>query len=228
MILSAVAELSRKHPPLSVAKVECGSRKEYIMATGYTMEIAEGKKVTGEEFIIKCARAFGACISMRDDSLNKPIPPYFEADKYYSNRLETLNKELDLLRSLSLEEVQNKIEKENERISKSNLATIENKKKLMERYLKTLSEVTKWQPPTEEHVKLKEFAIEQLENSIESDCKMHYMEELITVSPKEYIANEIKWCLTDIEYATKRQKEESDSLAKRNKWIEDLRNSFIK
>jgi hypothetical protein len=35
------------------------------MPTGYTDKIKDG--ISFEEFVLSCARQFGACISMRDD-----------------------------------------------------------------------------------------------------------------------------------------------------------------
>ena len=40
------------------------------MPTGYTAEILNGEIKTFPEFAKKCARAFGAMIHMRDDSLD--------------------------------------------------------------------------------------------------------------------------------------------------------------
>ena len=49
------------------------------MPTGYTSKIYEGKEnVTGKSFIMDCARGFGACISMRDESSDTPIPEEFK------------------------------------------------------------------------------------------------------------------------------------------------------
>ena len=37
------------------------------MPTGYTLDLYNGKDITFEEFVLKCARAFGALIDMRDE-----------------------------------------------------------------------------------------------------------------------------------------------------------------
>ena len=46
------------------------------MATGYTMDIYDGKNVSFEDFCLSCARAFGACILQRDD--NTSIKPQLQ------------------------------------------------------------------------------------------------------------------------------------------------------
>jgi hypothetical protein len=51
------------------------------MPTGYTAMIEEREDVTFREFALTCARAFGACIMQRDNSLAEPPKPR-EVDKY--------------------------------------------------------------------------------------------------------------------------------------------------
>ena len=41
------------------------------MPTGYTIDLYEGKEVTFEEFVMKCARAFGALISVNYPPLKR-------------------------------------------------------------------------------------------------------------------------------------------------------------
>jgi len=45
------------------------------MPTGYTADLNDGKQVTFQEFTMKCARAFGALIEMRDDLGGLSSPP---------------------------------------------------------------------------------------------------------------------------------------------------------
>lgn len=56
------------------------------MATVYTHNLME----QGEDFrsfALRCARAFGACVTMRDDDLSTPIPEKFEPSDYHVNAL---------------------------------------------------------------------------------------------------------------------------------------------
>jgi len=48
------------------------------MPTGYTLDLYDGKNITFKEFVMKCAGAFGALISMKDESLDAPIPEHLE------------------------------------------------------------------------------------------------------------------------------------------------------
>src|SRR5665213_2401224 len=64
------------------------------MPTGYTSKLYEGKDQSFNEFVMRCARAFGALITMRDDPSDAPIPDEFTADSYYSERIATTTREL--------------------------------------------------------------------------------------------------------------------------------------
>ncbi len=56
------------------------------MATGYTCEIEKG--ISFEKFVMTCARGMGACITMRDDDMDTPIPQKFEPSDYHLKELE--------------------------------------------------------------------------------------------------------------------------------------------
>ena len=56
------------------------------MPTGYTAKLMEQGQ-TFPEFIMSCARAFGALIMMRDDPANAPIPEKFEPSDYHVRAL---------------------------------------------------------------------------------------------------------------------------------------------
>ena len=55
------------------------------MPTGYTSKIADG--IGFKDFALSCARAFGACIEMRDDPSDKPIPNEFKPNDYHKKRM---------------------------------------------------------------------------------------------------------------------------------------------
>ena len=55
------------------------------MPTGYTAKIADGQ--TFEEFILSCARAFGALVEMRDEPADAPIPEEFKPSAYHTTQI---------------------------------------------------------------------------------------------------------------------------------------------
>jgi hypothetical protein len=197
------------------------------MPTGYTSEIYNGKEVSGKDFLLQCARAFGACIMMRDEPNNAEIPEEFKPDTYHLDQIEKAKDDLKKYQSMSNEEIQKKIDKEYDDKIKYNQKQIEEARKMKNRYLNTIAEVTAWIPPTPDHVNLKQFALQQLRESIDWDCgTKYYEEEVIKLSPKEWLDNRIESCLKSIEYHTKEYDSEVKRVSERNKWIKDLRESL--
>jgi len=198
------------------------------MPTGYTSDIYDGKIVNGKDFILQCARAFGACIMMREDSLDKPIPEEFQPNTYHKEELENAKKNLQEIFDLSDEEIQTRIKSEfNERIERDKKCRKENKA-LENRYNKALAEVLEWQPPTDDHKELKKFAIDQLKESIKYDCSYYKMYEPDFTKPTitEWRELRITTCMNDINYHSQKWDEEVKRTAERNQWIKDLRESL--
>lgn len=202
------------------------------MPTGYTSDIYEGKEVSGKDFLIKCARAFGACIMMRDDSLDAPIPEEFKPNTYYSESLETAKKELKKFQYMTIEEAKDIIEKRYKDKIAENKKIRKERTEMKNRYLNTLADVYAWQPPTKDHIELKKYAIQQLEDSIKWDCGSdldeYYSLDVEKELPQAYIDSQIKSCFHDIQYYSEEQEKENKRVAGRNKWIKDLRESLEK
>lgn len=201
------------------------------MPTGYTSKVYEGENVSAEDFILTCARAFGAYIEFREESLSKAAPDKFEPNKHYLNQLEKAKSKLEALKTISQEEVLETIEKNYIETLKRNKERYEEKLALKHRYETLLEEVRKWIPPTPEHVNLKEFCIKQLEESIEFDCSYvnRYSEEVVTKeTPEEWLKTEEEFIQRDISYFEKQWNEEVKRIDERNHWIKELKESFAK
>jgi len=201
------------------------------MPTGYTSKIYEGEEQTGKEFVMTCARAFGALIDMRDESIDTPIPKELKPDKYHSEQLNLAREKLAECAKITLEEAKVFVEEEIDQRIIENQKYHDKNKYLKHRYEKTLGEVEKWMPPTKDHIKLKEYAIEQLKQSIEFDCSNPYSEYDTTErykkeTPQEYIESKMNSCLQDIKYHTEKLEAEIESTNKRNLWIKQLRESL--
>lgn len=93
-----------------------------------------------------------------------------------------------------------------------------------------LAKIESWKEPTEQHKKLKEFAIEQLKSSIDFDCsdghEKYYLEEPRKDTVEEYKSWKLNRLLEDIKYHTEHYEEECKSVKEANKWVEDLINSL--
>ena len=79
------------------------------MATGYTHSIKND--ITFEQFALLCARAFGACIEMRDDPTDKPIPKKFKVDSYHAKELKEAKTKLKTLTNFLLINVRSSLKK---------------------------------------------------------------------------------------------------------------------
>ena len=141
------------------------------MPTGYTADIQND--ISFEDYALGCARAFGACIEQRDDNAGD-APKLREADTYYEEKLPKALAFLGYLQSL--DDVQQE-EFGNEERDKE-IARIRGKldetQALNVKYEQMVDKVKGWEPPTPNHVKLKDFMFKQIVDSIVFDCDTSY------------------------------------------------------
>jgi len=198
------------------------------MPTGYTSNIEKGNITTGNDFLMLCAREFGACIEMRDEPLDTEIPEKCDTDDYYSNSLEEANQELKKYKSMTEIDAAAEVEAEYNKRQAEAQKGIEKNKLIRERYMKILDEVKEWIPPTSEHTNLKDFAIKQIEMCLPEDKYWVEKKKIPKSTAKEWLSDNISSCLHDIEYYSKQMREEEERVNGRNKWISDLRDSLKK
>lgn len=197
------------------------------MPTGYTVDIKKG--ITFEQFAMNCARAFDACVTMRDDPMDKPIPESFEPSSWHKERLDELSQELIQINRMSIGEAEEQASESFERETKKQEKAIVEDRKLMEQYNDMLRQVKQWTPPTEEHIEFKNFMIKQIEGSIESDGMVDFY---VKHPPKRVMGEE--WLLEkknriqkDINYHEVEDQKEKDRTESRNRWVKALRSSLI-
>jgi len=194
------------------------------MPTGYTLDLYDGKDITFEEFVLKCARAFGALIDMRDEPMDAPIPERFEPSDHHLKELEKAKRRLKEIRKWNEEKAEQEAERAYREALKEREEFIKKNKLIRKRYEDMLSKVQKWKPPTIEHASLKQFMIQQLLESIEFDCFVPEMPQRL--SGEEYREQQIKKALSDIEYHEKEYAEEVNRVYEKNKWLLSLRESL--
>ena len=194
------------------------------MPTGYTLDLYDGKDITFEEFALRCARAFGALISMRDEPIDAPIPERFEPSDYHLKELEKAKKRLKEIKKWDEEKTEQEAERAYREALKEREEFIKKNKLIRKRYEDMLSKVQKWKPPTIEHVNLKQFMIQQLVESIEYDCFIPEMPQRL--SGEEYKEQQIKKALSDIDYHEREYAEEVNRVYERNRWLLSLRESL--
>ena len=193
------------------------------MPTGYTALIENGKITNAKDFIMVCARAFGALIDMRDEPLSAPIPDEFQGSTFYAKLLEGNRAELEAYRSMSLAEAAEKAEREYKEAYGEYEKSLKRAETLLAKYNELQAEVEKWELPTDEHKKLKEFAIEQIEIS---KPEMKYYTPPHKVTAEEWLKIRIDVCERSVERYEEEAKKEAERNESRNKWLKDLRESL--
>ena len=193
------------------------------MPTGYTADIYNGKDVSFNDFALKCARAFGACIEQRDDDPNdKPKLIEKTEDNYHIKKIEKAKKWKKPTKAEFDAYVKNQTAYYNEQINKQN--------KLKSSYQKMLDKANAWTPPTKEHEGLKKFMINQLTESMEFDCSNdYYQRELNNIKQltyNQYVKDMRDSNKRDIEYHTNALKEDNERVDTRNAWISALYKSL--
>jgi len=194
------------------------------MPTGYTDVLYEGEQ-TFDQFVLTCARAFGAMITMRDEPLSAPIPDQLEPSAYHSEGLAKANARLAELETLTLPECARK--------ARQGYAAWETQRRAAEsealarlaRYEAMRSAVLSWTPPTGDHTGLRDFMVEQLDTSIKHDGPFNWGDG----PPKEGIAwheAEIARALSDIAYHAKELAAERERATERTAWLRALRQSL--
>lgn len=199
------------------------------MPTCYTSILAEREDMTLRDFALMCARNFGALVMMRDEPLDAPIPEKFEPEAYIKKNLDEAQKEYDDFLALTEDEQRAYLERTYTEMVEGYEKEIKEesakKEVLRKRYNAMLLKVVKWTPPTPEHEGLRDFMIKQLHDSIEWDCSEY----------QPIIPSKEGWC--DIEGHIGRLKQNLQlskecyekhlaTIASRNKWLTDLRESL--
>lgn len=143
------------------------------MPTGYTDDIKDG--ISFSTFALNCARAFGATITLRDESGGgEKIPDQFEPSDYHSKALENAEAELLALHKMTPEACQEQCDVDYAADEAFRLDRLQRNKDQIDSYRSMLEQVKAWTPPSADHVGMKDFMIEQIESSIRFDDSSDY------------------------------------------------------
>lgn len=193
------------------------------MPTGYTADITE--ETTFAEFAMRCARAFGATILMRDDPLDAPIPERFEGSGYSARCLAETKERLSAVRAMTDEECENAAATEHERRVRENAESLARVRAENAKYSRMAALVNAWHPPTPDHVGMKTFMLEQLRISM-MDESYYTRPAPPKLTGEQWRAKEIASLTKDVAYHAKEDAEEIRRTNGRNNWIAELRNSL--
>lgn len=172
-----------------------------------------------------CARAFGACVDMRDLPIDAPIP-VFEPKPYYANQIEAAKRDIARFESmtdgeangLALEVYLSAVE-----LNAKRRAEFED---LKAKYEKMLADVDAWMPPTSEHIEMKNFMRQQIVDSIKFDCSIDWIADPEKKTGAQYREEMLTKSRENLEYATREHEKEIERTQQRNNWIAALRESL--
>lgn len=117
---------------------------------------------------------------------------------------------------------------------KYHLNVIDKAKKSTIEMNRILSDVRKWQPPTQDHNGIKDFMIDQIEKTIDFDCKTEYHEkvliefenELLNINASKIRKEMIEQAEKDLAYHNAEHLKEIKRCEESNKWVSELLKSL--
>jgi hypothetical protein len=191
------------------------------MPTGYTAKLYEGEEQTFEEFALTIARAFSH-IELRDTPLG-PIPTILKKpDTTWRDRdIARAEKVIDEVSKMSVEEATKRANDEADEYHAKRISENEERKAREDRYRAMLKQVVAWTPPTERHEGLKKYMIEQLNQSIDFDCK-EYSYPDPTRDGEEWKEKQLESARTSLVRATEGRAEEIQRTNDNNLWAKQL------
>lgn len=196
------------------------------MPTGYTAKLmSEGQ--TFKEFILGCARAMGACITMREDGPEVEIPKQFVPSEYHTEALASAKKKLAKLKGMNLhEKITFGTKVKETRLTEYRRYDANNKEE-NQRLCDMEKLVLRWCPPTSDHVGFKTFMLEQINISKNStDYYPDKIKKLAKKSPLRFWEDAVEHEEWNITNSTKELAEERERVNGRNDWINALRESI--
>jgi hypothetical protein len=196
------------------------------MPTGYTAGVGDGTITDFTEYALQCARAFGACIMLRDQPFGSEIPE-FKASDYNATKLAEAEKALAEFLAMSEQERRELHAAEHAKNIQLAEQGIAEKASQQQRYESMLAKAETFKSPSAEHDEYAKFLVSQLKESIGWDCDTSYYEELKKPVPfAKWKLKKVKSLKSDMKYHTKANREELDRTAKRNKWISKLKEAL--
>ena len=195
------------------------------MPTGYTACINSKPDITFRDFALQCARAFGACIEMRDDPIDRPPPQEVKVDDYHLNAINDAKAQLDRLEKMTPAERAAFTKNLQEDSKKQAQKSLNEKRTMRTRYNAMLERARNWKITSPDLQNLKDFMISQIEESIKFDCDEDYCHRELSRPEPEFEAF-LEMARSDIKYHTVRYQEEVERTREKNEWLSSLYESL--
>ncbi len=195
------------------------------MPTGYTHDVQTGKTTGLNDFAMSCARAFGALITMRDEPSDAPIPDQLKPHtEYHDERLVAARNTVDEVPKLSANDCDQRAAEEFERALADLTERQAERYKEEARYKSMIEKVEQWQAP-ETVASLREFMLEQLQESVKFDCN-YKPERPIRLTGEGWRKEQLRQASRDLAYHAEERDKEIERTRRRNEWLADLRRSL--
>lgn len=206
-----------------------------LSANGYVHNLVDQNQ-TFEEFMISCAKGFGAVIMMRDMDGDEEITikNISESSDYHLNEIAQAEKELTRLQNMSSEERalygETTRQKEIESINEC-MAT---RRAELDICKNTLSKVKSWTPPTDDHISYKDTIVKWMEETLKNEemgPDSYYEKErklLQKSSPMSIYQRDVQQIKEDIVYHDEALAKEKARNAERISWTSALFKSLGK
>lgn len=179
---------------------------------------------------MRCARAFGALITMRDEPQNAEIPETFEASKFHKVAIEKEAAKLKELLAMDHATAAEKAKEAHRKHIDYHTEEIAKDKALAAKYRLMLAKVEAYKSPSPDHDNFKNFMADQIKESLKFDCSSTYHREAIEsaniMSGEEWILAEKKRLENSMEYHKRKYQEELDRANERTEWVKKLRESL--
>ncbi len=194
------------------------------MPTGYTYPIIE-KNIGFREFALECAKAF--CIESRDTN---ELPTEIKASTWSGEQLQEYVKEFEDIKLMTDRECQKAALEDRARRILSIKESRASTKAADDKILAMIESVKKFKPPTKNHLKYKEFMLEQLTTSLSGGMteERYNLEEKQLENPpsgKKWRAEKMKSIKWHIRYHKKEQKKDDRNAKIGNRWLKQLRDA---
>lgn len=195
------------------------------MPTGYTAPLHDGEDISFEQFVLRCSRAMGAAIMQRDESHDVEIR-LREVSDHYLDYVEKAG--------AALVEAWERTDREWAQLQAAAIADAEKyradyltkREGIRDRYVDMLAAVQRWEPPTSDHVGLKDFMVKQLEESLRFDVGDWVPDVPVELPVAEYREHELNRLSKALERDTKQLEEERARVRSQNAWVLALRESL--
>jgi hypothetical protein len=166
----------------------------------------------------------GALVHMRDDSCDTPIRYPETHSEYHEEQLSRAKVLLNNLEQLSPEDVEAHLLADHKRAVASYEKSLAEAKENRRRIGHLQAEIEGWDPPTQDHVGLKELMTRMLEQDLPYEGKCLYPKPTLEKA-QAYLEHKIDSAKRDVDYYTKEIAKSKAQHAECVAWIDALKES---